>query len=98
MCSLDGHSDHGLRQCCMGKIISSWTFFDLSGRGILYFGSATVVEFFQPIRSSIGLGLRVGPVSALDLAQTRREVSTRERKHVSRNMARNWPAAVARDE
>ena len=84
MFSLDGHSGHELPRCCPGNTISSWTFFDPSGHGILYFGSATVVEYFQTICSSIGLRLRVGSASILDLGQTKRKVSTRRWMELSK--------------
>ena len=80
----DGRSDHELRRCYMGKIVSSWIFFDPPGHGILCFGGVAVVEGFQTIRSS--LGLRVVELSFL-----------KEGAHISKEMVRAWPASVARD-
>lgn len=66
----DAHSNHELRQCCMGKVVSLWTLFDPSGHSILYLGGAAVVEGFQPISSSVGFRTRAGSVNILDLGQT----------------------------
>ena len=54
----------------MGDTVSSWILLDLSGHVVLYFGGATVVECFQPIRRPIGLSLQVGFMSIFDLGQT----------------------------
>ena len=66
----DAHSNHELRQCYIGKVISLWTLFDPSGHGILYLGGAAVVEGFQPKCSSVGFRTRAGSVNVLDLVQT----------------------------
>ena len=39
------------------------------GPGILHLGSTTIIECFQPKRSTVGLGLRAGSAITLGLGQ-----------------------------
>ena len=54
------------------RLLDPGHFFDSSGHDILYFGSAAVIECFQPMLGFVrpSANLRADSASALDLGQT----------------------------